>query len=249
MTLWRLEWLRLTRTRRIVALAGVYVFFGFVGPLTARYLPQILDRFGSGDFQVIVPDPVPADGIAQFSANVTQIGLLVAVVVAAGALTLDALPEMAIFLRTRVIASGMLVIPRLVVVFGAVAGAYLLGAAVAWYETAVLLGGVPVGSMILGMLLSILYLGFAVAVTGAVGSRSGSVLSTVLATVVVLLLLPLAGIVDAVGRWLPSHLVGAQAGLVADATGSGYLGAAVVTVVLSAVLVVVAVRRAGNGER
>jgi len=249
MTLWRLEWMRLTRTRRIVALAGVYVFFGFLGPLTARYLPQILDRFGSGDFQVIVPDPVPADGIAQFSANVTQIGLLVAVVVAAGALTLDALPEMAIFLRTRVASPRDMVIPRLVVAFGAVACAYVLGAVIAWYETAVLLGGVPVGGLLLGMLLSILYLGFAVAVTGAVGSRSGSVLATVLVTLVILLVLPLAGIVDAVGRWLPSHLVGAQAGLVADAGGSGYLGSAMVTVAVGAVLVMVAVRRAGTGER
>ena len=45
MSLWRLEWLRLVRSRRLVALAGVYVFFGFVGPLTARYLGEIVERF------------------------------------------------------------------------------------------------------------------------------------------------------------------------------------------------------------
>ncbi|MCJ7725316.1 MAG: hypothetical protein MUP76_02860, partial [Acidimicrobiia bacterium] len=244
MTLWRLEWLRLTRTRRLIALAGVYVFFGFVGPLTARYLPEILDRFGSGDFQVIVPDPVPADGIVQFSANVTQIGLLVAVVVAAGALTMDALPEMAIFLHTRVASPGVLVIPRLVVAAAAVTVCYLLGVGIAWYETAVLLGGIPVGGLLVGVLFSILYLVFAVAVTAAVGSGSGSVLSTVLTTVVVLLVLPLAGIVDAVGRWLPSHLVGAQVGLVTDGSGSDYLGAAVGTALVIAWLVRVARRRA-----
>lgn len=38
MNLWRLEWLRLTRTRRLVAIVGVYLFFGLTGPLTARYL-------------------------------------------------------------------------------------------------------------------------------------------------------------------------------------------------------------------
>jgi ABC-2 type transport system permease protein len=247
-TLWRLEWLRLTRTRRLPALVGVYVFFGFVGPLTARYLPEILDRFGSGDFQVIVPDPVPSDGIAQFAANVTQIGLLVAVVVAAGALTLDALPEMAIFLRTRVASPAMLVIPRAVTVAGAVAVAYLAGVGIAWYETVLLLGGVPVGGLLLGALFGVVYLAFAVAVAAAVGSRLGSVLSTVLATLLVLLLMPLAGIVDVVERWLPSHLVGAQVGLVTGSGAADYLGAALVTLAGIAVLMTLAIRRAGTRE-
>ena len=46
MTLLRLEWLRLVRTRRLLALTGVYLFFGIAGPLTARYLGEIVERFG-----------------------------------------------------------------------------------------------------------------------------------------------------------------------------------------------------------
>ena len=186
MGLWRLEWLRLTRTRRHLALGGVFAFFGLVGPLTARYLPQIIDRFG-GEIEVIVPDPVPADGIAQFSANAIQIGLLVAVVVAAAALTLDALPEMAVFLRTRVGSAARLLTPRVAVVGAAVAGAYLLGVALAWYETAILLGPVPAGGLLMGALLGVLYLAFAVAVVAATGTRTSGVLGTVLVSLVVLL--------------------------------------------------------------
>jgi hypothetical protein len=40
----------------------------------------------------------------------------------------------------------------------------------AWYETVVLLGDLPVGAMLLGMLLTSLYLAFAVAVTAAASS-------------------------------------------------------------------------------
>lgn len=247
MTLWRLEWLRLVRTRRLVALAGVFAFFGMVGPLTARYLPEIIDRFG-GDIEVVVPDPSPVDGIAQFSSNAIQIGLLVAVVVAAGALTLDAIPEMAVFLRTRVRSSGRLLAPRLTVVFAAVAAAYLLGVAVAWYETVVLLGALPAGGLLLGALLAVLYLAFAVAVVAVAGSRARGVLGAVLVSLLVLLVMPLAGIADAVGRWLPSHLVGAQTALVADGSAGDYLGAAVVTVLATAALVAVAVRLTGSRE-
>ena len=102
MTLWRLEWLRLTRTRRLLVLLCAYAFFGLTGPLTARYLPQILDRLGTSGMQIEFPPPKPADGIAQFVSNASQICLLIVVMVAASALAFDARTEMAVFLRTRV---------------------------------------------------------------------------------------------------------------------------------------------------
>lgn len=55
---WRLEWLRLTRTPRGIALAGVYLFFGLFGPVTAKYLQDIVNRVQSG-VQIIVAHPTP----------------------------------------------------------------------------------------------------------------------------------------------------------------------------------------------
>jgi ABC-2 type transport system permease protein len=248
MTAWRLEWLRLVRTRRLVALAGVYVFFGFVGPLTARYLGEIIDRFGGGEMTVVVPDPVPADGIVQFASNAAQIGVLVAVAVAAGALVVDALPEMSVFLRTRMPSAAALLLPRLVVAAAAAGAAYLVGVAIAWYETVVLIGGVSAGGMIGGAFLAVLYLCFAVAVVAAIGARLRSVLGTVGTTVVVLLVMPLLGLVEAVGRFLPSHLVGAQVGLITGESFAGYLPAVAVTVAAIAGLAATAIRATARRE-
>ncbi len=230
MNLWRLEWLRLVRTRRWVALVAVYVFFGFLGPFTARYLGEILDRVG-GDLEgatIILPEPEPIDGLAQFSANAAQIGLLVAIVVAAGALTLDARSEMAVFLRTRATDVRQLLWPRFAVSAAAVAGAFVLGSAIAWYETAVLLGALPMGAVIAGIAYGVVYLVFVVAVVAAAAGRTASVLGTVLTSVVVLLLLPIIGIVDAVGDWLPSHLVGALTAIPDGSGAGGYLRATAV---------------------
>lgn len=243
MSLWRLEWLRLVRTRRLVALGAVYAFFGLVGPLTARYLAEIIDRFGGDEMQITVPDPTPVDGIAQFSANASQIGLLVVVVVAAGALAMDAVPEMAIFLRTRVGSGARLLVPRLAVSLAAAAAAFVVGTGVAWYETAVLLGSPPAGGLVVGTLYGILYLAFAVALTALAGTVFRSVLATGLASLLALLLLPILGIAEAIGRWLPSHLVGAQTDMAAGASAADYLGAAGVAVGATAVLVLAAVRR------
>lgn len=232
MNLWRLEWLRLTRTKRWIGLVGVFVFFGFFGPITARYMEQILKNFG-GNIQITIPPPVPADGITQYISNAFQIGLLVAVGIAASALAFDAKPQMGIFLRTRVRKVRDIIVPRYVVMTVAVIASFTLGSIAALYESVVLIGSMSLSGWLLGTLLGALYLAFAVAVVALVASRSNSVMITTVTSVVILLLLPVLGAAPAIGRWLPSHLVGAIDGLVRGGAFTDYLGAALVTIVLS----------------
>lgn len=247
MSLWKLEWIRLFRTKRWIALLGVYVFFGLVGPLTARYISEILENFG-GDVQVVVPDPVAADGIASYVSNAAQIGLLVSLGVAAAALALDAKPQMGIFLRTRVNHVRNIIGPRYLVVTAAVAVAFTLGSVAALYESTVLMGSLPFGGWLLGTLLGCVYLAFAVAVVAAVAGKTQSVLVTVVVAIAVLLLLPIIGIAPEIGKWLPSHLVGAIDSLVRGGTASEYLGATAVTVALTFGALALAVRWAEQRE-
>jgi len=239
--LWRLEWLRLVRTKRWLALVGVYVFFGLVGPLSARYLGEIVERFGGG-VEVTFPPPVAADGMIQYVSNVSQIGLLVSVVVAAGSLAFDAKPEMGVFLRTRVHRIWDILVPRLTVTFLAVGISFVLGALAAWYETVVLIGTLPVGGTLAGIGYGLLYLALVVAVVAAAGSRANNILGAVLITIVVLLMMPIIGIVEAIGEWLPSYLVGALADIPGGAGIDDYLPAAGVTVALTALALLLSVR-------
>lgn len=247
MNLWKLEWLRLIRTKRLVGLVGVYVFFGFLGPLSARYMEQILENFGGG-VQIVVPEPVAADGITAYVSNAAQIGLLVSVGLASGALAFDAKPQMGIFLRTRARHVRQILTPRVAVMSAAVVGAFVLGSLAALYESVVLLGSLPIGGWFLGTVLGSLYLVFVVAVVAAVASRASSVLVTVMVTVGVLLFLPILGIAPAIGEWLPSHLVGAVDGLVRGGTSGDYVRSIVVTVVLSAAALRLAIRWSAQRE-
>ncbi len=229
MSLWRLEWLRLLRTKRWIALVAAYVFFGLLGPWSARYLSEIVQRFGGG-VEVTFPDPVPADGMVQYASNASQVGLLVAVVVAAGALAFDANPEMGAFLRTRVPRVWDILAPRLAVSFLAIAVSFILGAVAAWYETVVLIGSLPVGGTLAGIGYGVLYLALVVAVVAAAGSRTRSVLGAVMASLIVLVAMPILGVVDGIGEWLPSHLVGALAAIPSGTGAGSYVPAAAVTV-------------------
>lgn len=251
MSLWRLEWMRLARTKRWIALLGVYLFFGLLGPLTARYLGEILDLAG-GDLEgatIVLPPPVPADGMSQYVGNALQIGTLVAVVVAAGALAFDATPEMGIFLRTRVANVRTLLTPRFVVTVAAVVGSFVLGGLAAWYETWALIGALHAGDVLAGLLLGSLFLVFVVALVAAVAGRTSSVLGTVMISILLLLVMPIFGVAEAIGRWLPSHLGGALAAIPAGVQSVGdYLPATAVTVVATVALLYLAVRFAASRE-
>jgi ABC-2 type transport system permease protein len=184
----------------------------------------------------------------QYSSNAMQVGTLVAVVVAAGALAFDAVPEMGVFLRTRVPVLRRLLVPRIVVTFVAVGVAFVLGGLAAWYETWALIGAPDASGVAAGIGLGVLYLGFVVALVTAVAGRTRTVLGTVMTAIVVLLVLPLVGLARAIGRWLPSTLAAALGPLAGGADPADYLPAALVTAGLIVVLVLLGVALARRKE-
>ncbi len=245
MSLWRLEWLRLLRTRRLLILLATYGFFALIGPPTAAYLPEILARFGPGVVPAL-PAPTPADGVAQFTGNVDQLGLLAVAFVAAAALAIDAHPEMAVFLRTRATIPA-LVVPRYVVNAVAAAGSFAVGLAVAAVGTGLLLGGLPLGGLLLGGALHALYLAFAVAVVAFMASVVRGVPATAGLTVGFLVLLGIGSLLPPLAPWLPAALVGSLDALLRG--GHFVYGRAVTTtVLLTALLLGVAVVRLRRRE-
>ena len=247
MSLWRLEWLRLVRTHRLTALMAVFLLFGFVGPLTTRYLPDILRRFGGG-VEVKLPTPTPADGIASYVDNVLQLGLLVLVLVAAAALAFDAQRESAAFLRTRVGGVWQLLLPKIVVNTAAAVGAFLLGAAAAWYETAILFGDLPVLNTMLGIGCVAVYLAFAVVLTALAAAVLRGVVGTALASLAVLLVLGALESFGILGNWSPSRLPGALRALALGGAPSEYILCVAVTVCFAAIALPMTVRLLGRRD-
>jgi ABC-2 type transport system permease protein len=240
MTLWRLEWLRLVRTRRVVALVAVYLFFGFTAPLVARYINEIVNRFG--DVQVLAPPPTPVSGFAGYMSNTNQIALLVFTLVISSAVAFDAQRDMAVFLRTRVPRYRDLLVPRYTLNVAAGAAAFVAGALAAWYGTAILLGPVDAVGAVAGIALSVVYLTFVGAVAALLGSRLTSVVTTAVGTLAVALVLGIAGAFPALGDWLPSHLLGSVTDLAGGGSIAAYARSFAVTIMATAVLLALASR-------
>jgi len=248
MSAWRLEWLRATCSRRGFVLAAVYLFFVLAGPLMAKYMAQ-LARLASSDVTIIAPAPQPAHGVVNFVSQGSQTGMIVLIVVAAGILSIDAHRGLATFYRTRVATPLKLLWPRFLATTTLAVTAYALGTAAAWFETTILLGGLPAGRVLLGVLLEAVFLAFAVAVVTAAATFARSTLSTAAISFAVLLIaLPVAGIVKPVGAWLPTKLLTAPAALVSDPAMGSYARPVAVSLLATAALLILAVHRIPGRE-
>ena len=245
MTLWHLEWLRLFRTRKWMILAGVYGFFGVLGPLTARYLEQIMRAIGGG-VEVNLPQMTAADGITQYVGNAQQLGLLAVAFVAAGALAFDSNVEMSIFLRTRARVPAIFT-PRFVVNALAAVAAFTFGAVLAYVGTGLLLAWLPLDDVVVGVLLHAVYLVFVVAVIGFLASVFRGVLPVALTTLGAMILIAVLAIIEPLAAWLPSELVGALDILIRGG-GFDYWRSLLVTVAVIPVLVWATLTRLSSRE-
>ncbi len=80
------EWLYQRRTKRLIIVLAVFLLFGMISPLIAKFTPQILSSIeGAEQFAALVPDPTVVDAIAQYISNLTQFGFILALLLGMGA--------------------------------------------------------------------------------------------------------------------------------------------------------------------
>jgi ABC-2 type transport system permease protein len=229
MSPWKLEALRLWRTRRLVALAGAFAILGLGIPILTYELPSLIKN-GTGGIQVTVPRQTPLDSLVSFGSNAAQLGTLVLVLVAAASLALDARPALAAFYCSRAVRPYALLPPRYAMVATAGVASFALGIGCAWYETDLLLGSLDPVALVAGFGLESLWVCFCVAVVALWASIARSVLAVVGTSLASLLALAFLSDIHPLHTWLPSAL-GAS---VADLVGPHHPGVPWAAVAISA---------------
>ncbi|MCB8987774.1 MAG: ABC transporter permease [Ardenticatenaceae bacterium] len=82
----RKELLQQWRTRRVLVVCAVFLLFGLLSPLAAKFTPQMLTMVkGAEQFADLIPQPTINDAITQYIKNITQFGFIIAILVGMGA--------------------------------------------------------------------------------------------------------------------------------------------------------------------
>lgn len=231
----RKELLEQWRSRRLVAVAAVLLFFGFLSPLSAKLLPDLMKNLGgTGGIVIQIPPPTVQDGLLQYVKNTSQFGVLLAVLLAMGTLAREKERGTAAMVLSKPASRASFLLAKFValtLVFGL---CLTLAGLACYYYTIVLFKGIGEAHFVEMNLLLALFIEFYLAVTllGSTIARS-QVAAGGLGLGAVFVVAAL-GALPRLGNYMPTALLNWARGLMA---GSGEPVWGAVAVSLGAIIV------------
>jgi ABC-2 type transport system permease protein len=131
------------RTMRLLAVVAVFAFLGLLSPVFARYVREIVEAVGGGQFGGLIPEPTAGDAVAQFTKNIGQFGVLIAILVAMGSVAAEKERGTAAFLLSKPIGRGAFVTAKIVAIGTLLAAALGMGGVLCWIYTTILFEPLP----------------------------------------------------------------------------------------------------------
>jgi len=214
----RKETVEFLRTWRIWVLGGFLIFFALSSPLLAKMTPEILASVGTGQPGLVIkiPDPTWRDAYAQWIKNLSQIGTMIVIVVAAGSVASEVTSGTAQLVLAKPVSRAGFVVAKFVALALYVAVLGALGTAVVQAETYAVFGSAPAAELwrSSGLWLAGALLLSAVAV---LASTAMPTLAAVGVSMLAFLLLPVAAIWPDAASYSPAGLIGMPARVVTGA--------------------------------
>jgi ABC-2 type transport system permease protein len=215
----RKELLEQWRTYRLLVAVAVLVAFGFLSPLTARFMPEIFKLLPNGaQIASLIPPPTAMDAVAQYIKNGNQFGIILGLLMAMGAVAQEkdkgtaALMLVKPMPRSAFVAAKFLALAITFTVSTALAGV------AAYYYTLVLFQALPVTSWLAlnGLLLLSTLLYVALTLLCSTLSRSQAAAGGLSFGLV--MVLAVLGSAPKLGEYLPGQLLNWGAGLMAGSS-------------------------------
>jgi ABC-2 type transport system permease protein len=197
------------RTGRLLAVAAVFVLFGIVGPLTDRYMKELMDALGQqgGGFTILVPPPSLDGAGTQILKNLSQFGIICALLLAMGTVAWEKERGTAGMILTKPASRAAFLAAKLVAISVTLAIGVALGCGLGYIYTLILYPEVfPLGGYVaMALLLWWMLVGFAaITMLGSTLTRSATAAAGI--GLVSLLVLGVVGSLPLIGPYMPVSL-------------------------------------------
>ena len=101
------------RTWRIWVLPGILLFFALTDPVLARFTPQIVGALGGNQLSGLkIPTPTYLDAYAQWTKDLSQIGLFALIIIYAGIISAETKSGTAVLVLTKPVSRTAFVIAK-----------------------------------------------------------------------------------------------------------------------------------------
>jgi len=144
----RKEITELWRTRKLIIVLVVLIAFGLMSPILAKITPDLIESMGEGQMEgiiITIPEPTKKDAIDQLVKNVSQFGLLLAVLMSFGTVVGERERGQAALVFAHPLPREVFVAAKFAAQAIMFAAGLALGALGAYLYTAILFDAPPVG--------------------------------------------------------------------------------------------------------
>lgn len=236
------EWLEQRRTHRLLIVCLIFLLFGLMSPLLAKFTPEIIKMVPGGEqISLIIPPPTVADAVAQYIKNMTQFGMIMAVLMGMGMVSQEKDKGTAAMVLAKPLSRTAFILAKP----AALAISFLLGtvlaAAAGYYYTLLLFEALPVGGWLGMNALLLVYFGVFAALTLLASTLNKSILISAVTAVGFVILLSLVEIIPAAKNVLTGGLLGWAGSLALGGGGEPAWGALAVCLGLIAAALIASV--------
>ena len=224
------------RTKRVLVVTAVFLGFGLISPLLAKFTPQLLSSIeGAEQFANLIPTPTAADALGQYVKNITQFGFILAILLGMGAVAGEKEKGMTAMILSKPLPRWAFVVSKFVAQTAVYLLAFCLAALGAYYYTIILFGDFALGAFLWGNGLLLLWLSVyaAAALLGSTWANGTGAAAGI--GLVVAVLFFVAGAIPQLAAFAPAGLVAwaSQLGLAQTvAANPGALAANSVLIIL-----------------
>jgi ABC-2 type transport system permease protein len=225
LTAFNKEFLELRRTNKFLIAMAVLVLFGMTSPLMAKMIPQILSLVPGGEsYAFMIPTPTINDAVAQYIKNISQFGILLALVFSMGAVAVEKDKGTAAMILSKPMPRGSFLLAK----FGSLALTFILAVLAAgaccYYYTLFLFGKLDLINWFAANGLIILYLLVYVAITLFFSTLTRTQYVAIGLSFGALILLGILGSLPGLSSFFPDVLITNAASLMSDLPISGWTG-------------------------
>lgn len=237
----RKEVTELWRTRRFLVTIAVFVLFGVMSPLLAKFMPEMIKNMEEAKmFADLIPEPSATDAVTQYLKNLSQFGFITVILLSMGGVVGEKERGVAAVILSKPLPRWVFIGSKFAAQVLMLACGFIISTLGAWYYTAVLFEPVDVGTFALINVLMLIWLSVFATVTllGSVIAKSnGAAAGIGLGASTLILLL---GNIPGWGGLMPSGVMAwaNQLGTLSNETVPANGGAVAMSLVLVIMLVI-----------
>ncbi|MDP2994266.1 MAG: ABC transporter permease subunit [Anaerolineales bacterium] len=208
MAVFRKEMLEQWRTYRFLIVAAVFTAFGLSSPLLAKFTPEMLKSIPGVPTELLAAFPAPTvtDAITQYVKNMSQFGILLALLMTMGVVVQEKERGTAAFFLTRPVSRETFLLTKFAALIATFIASLALAAVGCWYYTLVLFEPLAWGPFLVlnGLILVVILVYMALALLASTIARSNGV--AVGLAFVALILIGGLGALPRIGDYFPGRL-------------------------------------------